>query len=80
MQAIHLSTAQAMMQRPDAVDLVVWRSSGNNAGELIRYDNCISLKYDFYEGSRTIKLLNSNQVRRVRDVCIHSINGLEVFL
>lgn len=69
-----------MMQRPDPVDLVVWRSSGANAGELIRYDNCISLKYDFYEGTRTIKLLNSNQVRRVRDVCIHSINGLEVFM
>lgn len=80
MNAIHLSTAQAMMQRPDPVDLVVWRSSGKNAGELIRYDNCISLHYDYYEGTRTVKLLTSNQIRRVRDVCISRINGLEVFL
>ena len=80
MNAIHLSTAQAMMQRPDPVDLVVWRSSGKNAGELIRYDNCISLHYDYYEGTRTVKLLTSNQIRRVRDVCIYSINGMEGFL
>ena len=80
MNAIHLSTAQAMMQRPDPVDLVVWRSSGKNAGELIRYDNCISLHYYYYEGTRTVKLLTSNQIRRVRDVCIYSINGMEVFL
>ena len=80
MNSIHLSTAQAMMQRPDPVDLVVWRSSGKNAGELIRYDNCISLHYDYYEGTRTVKLLVSNQIRKVRDVCILSINGLEVFL
>ena len=80
MNSIHLSTAQAMMQRPDPLDLVVWRSSGKNAGELIRYDNCISLHYDYYEGTRTVKLLASNQIRKVRDVCILSINGLEVFL
>jgi len=69
-----------MMQRPDAVDLVVWRSSGKSAGELLHYDNCISLKYDFYSGTRTIKLLTSNEIRKVRDVCISRINGLEVFL
>ena len=68
MNAIHLSTAQAMLQRPDPVDLVVWR------------DNCISLRYDYYEGTRTVKLLNSNEIRKVRDVCIYQINGMEVFL
>ena len=62
MNTIHLSTAQAMLQRPDPVDLVVWRSSGKNAGELLHYDNCISLRYDYYEGTRTVKLLNSNEI------------------
>jgi len=38
------------------------------------------LKYDFYSGTRTIKLLTSNEIRKVRDVCISRINGLEVFL
>ena len=80
MNTIHLSTAQAMLQRPAPVDLVVWRSSGKNAGELLHYDNCISRRYDYYEGTRTVKLLNSNEIRKVRDVCIYSINGMEVFL
>ena len=80
MNAIHLSTAQAMMQRPDPVDLDVWRSSGKSAGEIRHYENCISVHYDYYEGTRTIKLLNSNQIRKVRDVCILKINGMEVFL
>lgn len=80
MNAIHISTAQAMLLRPDPVDLVVWRSTGKTAGELLHYDNCISLHYDYYEGTRTIKLLTSNQIRKVRDVCIFQINGMEVFL
>ena len=80
MNAIHISTAQAMIMRPDPVDLVVWRSTGKNAGELIHYDNCISINFDFYEGTRTVKLLKSNQIRKLRDVCIHQINGMEVFL
>ena len=57
-----------------------WRSTGKNAGELLHYDNCISLRYDYYEGTRTIKLLNSNEIRKVRDICIYQINGMEVFL
>ena len=76
MNAIHISTAQAMMLRPDPVDLVVFKSDGS----LVHYPNVISLKFDFYKGTRTIKFLRSNEIRTVRDVCISRINGLEVFL
>ena len=65
-----------MMLRPDPVDLVVWKSDGS----LLHYPNVISLKYDFYAGTRTIKFLRSGEIRTVRDVCISKINGLEVFL
>ena len=76
MNAIHLSTAQAMMLRPDPVELVVFKSDGS----LLHYPSVISLKYDFYAGTRTIKFLRSGEIRTVRDVCISKINGLEVFL
>ena len=76
MNAIHISTAQAMMLRPDPVDLVVFKSDGS----LVHYPNVISLKFDFYKGTRTIKFLRSNEIRTVRDVCISKINGLEIFL
>ena len=42
--------------------------------------NCIPLRYNFYQGTRQMKLLDSRQIRQVRDVCIFEINGLEVFL
>lgn len=76
MQAIHITTAQQMMLRPDPVDLIVWKSDGS----LLSYPNVISLKYDFYAGTRRIKFLSSGQIRTVRDVTIAKINGLEVFL
>ena len=38
MNAIHISTAQAMMLRPDPVDLVVFKSDGS----LVHYPNVIS--------------------------------------
>lgn len=76
MQSIHISTAQQMMLRPDPVDLVVWKSDGS----LLSYPNVISLKFDFYKGTRRIKFLASNEIRTVRDVCIAKINGMEVFL
>lgn len=76
MQSIHISTAQQMMLRPDLVDLVVWKSDGS----LLYYNNVISLKFDFYKGTRRIKFLRSNEIRTIRDVCISKINGMEVFL
>jgi len=76
MQSIHITTAQQMMLRPDPVDLVVWKSDGS----LLYYNNVISLKFDFYKGTRRIKFLRSNEIRTIRDVCISKINGMEVFL
>lgn len=76
MNAIHLSTAQHMLLRPDAVDLDIYTADGR----LLHLANCISLKYNFYSGTRTVKILSSNQIRTVRDVCIARINSLDVFL
>ena len=41
---------------------------------------CISLKYDFYKGTRRMKLLDSNVIRQLRDVCIFDVNGIEVYM
>ena len=39
-----------------------------------------TLRYNFYQGTRQMKLLDSHQIRQVLDVCIFEINGLTVFL
>ena len=76
MHAIHINTMREMLARPEPVDISLFTSKG----EVQHYKNCISLRYDFRNGTRRIKLLSSGQIRQVRDVCIFQINGMEVFL
>lgn len=76
MQKIHISTVRKMLQAGDPVDLRLWSKSG----EILEYNNCVPLRYNFYEGTRQIKLLDSRQIRTIRDVCIFEINGCSCFL
>ena len=41
---------------------------------------CISIKHDYYKGTRRMKLLDSNEIRQLRDVCIFEVNGIEVYM
>ena len=64
-QSIHINTMREMLKAGDPVDITLWTKS---------------LRYDFYKGDRRVKLLDSRQIRTVRDVCIFEINNLTVFL
>lgn len=75
-RAIHITTLRQMLKSGDPVDIKLWTKSG----EIQEWKNCISLRYDFYKGTRRMKMLDSRQIRQLRDVCIFEINGLEVFL
>lgn len=77
MTSIHISQARAMLDRGTPVDLVVVKLRD---GSLIEYKNAVSLRYDFYKGTRSIKLLASHDIRTIHDVCIIQINDFEVFL
>lgn len=65
-----------MLKAGDPVDLALWTKDG----QIQHYRNCIPLHYNFYSGTRQVKLLDSRQIRTIRDVCIFEINGMEVFL
>ena len=75
--AIHMSQARKMLDSGQPVSLTVVRLKN---GALIRYENCVSLRYDYYKGTRTIKLLKSGQMRTIHDVCIIGIDDYEVCL
>lgn len=75
-KAIHITTARTMLNSGDPVDISVWKANG----EMMHLQNCISLRYDFYAGTRNIKMLSSGQIRKIRDCCIFKVNDLEVFL
>lgn len=76
MTSIHISTARLMLNRPEPVDIRLW----TRTGEIQEWRRCISIKYDHYKGTRKFKLLDSNQIRQMRECCLFELNGMEVFL
>lgn len=76
MRSIHISTLRNILKAGDPVDLRLWTSSG----QIQHYRNCIPLHYNFYEGTRQVKLLDSRQIRTIRDCCIFEVNNIPVFM
>lgn len=76
MQSIHISTARLMLNRPEPVDIRLW----TRKGEIQEWRRCISIKYDHYKGTRKMKLLDSGQIRQMRECCLFELNSMEVYL
>lgn len=75
-KAIHITQALAMLNRGTPVDLSVVTGKGR----ILRCENIISLRYDHYTGTRTIKFIRSGEKRTIHDVCIIAINDFDVYL
>jgi len=73
---IHISDARRILDTGAVVDLKVWKSNG----EILEYNGVITTSSHFRGGTRQLKFEKSGEVRRVRDVCIFGINGMEVYL
>lgn len=76
MSAIHITTARRMLDSGDPLDMKVWTKEG----KVIDLHRAVGLRYDFRRGTRQIKLLDSRQIRTIRDILIFEINGMEVFI
>ena len=74
--SVHITVMREMLKSGKPVKISLWTKSG----EIQTWTDCVSLKYDFYKGVRNMKLLNSRQIRKVRDVCIFRINDMDVYL
>ena len=74
--AVHISAARKMLDSGQPVSL----SYVTKNGQIMNVDNVVSLRYDFYTGLRTIKLLHNGRKMSIHDVCIIGINEFEVFL
>lgn len=75
-KAIHLSSALDMLNKGQRVDLSVVSLKGR----ILTCPDVISLRYDHYAGTRTIKFVRSGQKRTIHDVLIVGINDFDVFL
>lgn len=54
MQSIHITTLRKILDSPEPIDIRLWTRSG----EIQSWHRCISLKYDFYKGTRSICFCN----------------------
>ncbi len=73
---IHITTARKIIDSGDPVDLWLWASDGR----VLHYKNCVGLRYNFRSGTRQVKLLDSRQIRTLRDVCLFKINDIDIIL
>lgn len=76
MNGMHLSQARRIMNADNEFSIEFLTEKG----EMRKIGKAVSLKYSFQTGTRTIKCIPSNQIRRIRDVLIYRINDIEVFL
>ena len=76
MQSIHITTLRKILYSPEPIDIRLWTRSG----EIQSWHRCISLKYDFYKGTRWMKLLDSNEIRQLRAVRIFEVNGRGIYV
>lgn len=74
--AIHISQARKMLDTGQPLDITAVKKSG----EVMELKNVVSLKYHFYKGTRTVKLLQSRRVMTLRDVMILRVNEFRVFI
>ena len=68
--------ARKMLDEGQPVSLTYVKKNG----QIMKVENVVSLRYDFYTGMRTIKMLHNGQKRSIHDVRIIGINDFEVFL
>lgn len=74
--AVHISQARKMLDTGQKVDLYVVKKNG----AILEAKEVVSLRYDFYAGTRTIKFLRSGKKRTIRDCLIIGINDFDVYL
>ena len=73
---IHITTARKLIDSGDPVDIKAWKKDGS----VMSLTRCVGLRYNFRNGTRTVKVLESREIRTIRDVCIFEVNGIAVFL
>ena len=76
MQSLHITPLRKILSSPEPIDIRLWPRNG----KIQSWHRCISLKYDFYKGTRRMKLLDSNEIRKLRDAWIFEVNGIEVYM
>lgn len=74
--AIHISQARRILSLGQPVELKYVKKDGS----VIVMEHLVSIRHDYYKGTRTVKLLRNGQKKTIHDCCIIGINDFEVYL
>lgn len=73
---MHISTARKILNSGKPVNLSVWKKDGT----IMNLKDAVSLRFDFHNGTRNLKLVGGRGIRKIRDCCIFLLNDEEVRL
>lgn len=73
---MHIGKARLLIESKEPVDLKLWKMNG----EIIVANNVICTSSYFKGNTFNLKFLDSNEFRKIKAVCIHEVNGEEVYL
>lgn len=76
-KVIHRLDAIRLLESGQPVDLRVWKLS---TGDIIEYKGVICIGFHWRGGTHLVKCPKSGLPRRLRDITLFSINGMEVYL
>lgn len=75
-RSMHITTALKILDAREAVDMKVWKKDGG----IMVLKNAQCTSFDFRQGTRRMRCLDSNEIRMIRDSFIFEINNTEVYL
>lgn len=74
--SIHISQARRILDEHRPVEVAAWKKDGS----IIHIKKAMPMAYDYKNGTRNFKAMESGQIRKIREAAIFMINGLEVYL
>lgn len=73
---MHAAQARMLIESKEPVDLKLWKKNG----EIVEATNIVCTSSYFHGNTYNLKFLDSDEFRKVKAICIHEVNGEEVYL
>jgi len=73
---IHINDMRKLLSTGEPVNLKCWKLNG----DIVTYNNVVMTSSYHKGNSFNIKFQISGEIRKVKTICIHEINNMEVFL
>lgn len=73
---LHIAQARHLIESGDPVDISFWKQNG----EIVNARDVVCLSSNFENNSFNIKYMVSGEIRKIKALLVHNVNGEEVYL